>query len=165
MIDITIELNSNQVGMALKKVPDLLFTNLHEAVLRGAIEVGRSARRHAPKAHSTLAQSIRHIRTDLLEYVVEPGVEYGSMVAAKTGPQGAPPFLSIYDWVRVKRLRPRRRGDTQEDLAWLIMRSISRRGTPGNDFMGRAAHDNRGRVHDLINNAVGKSLLEAGLRG
>ncbi len=165
MIEVVIELNTQQVRDALKKVPDKLFENLHNAVVRAAIEVARSGKKHAPKAHSTLAASIRHLRTGQLEYVVEPGVNYGLMAASGTGPQRMPSVLSIYDWVRVKRLRPRNPRDTQEDLAWSIARSIAKRGTAENDYMGRAARETAGRVHELINQAVGKSLLEAGFRG
>ncbi len=163
MLDVTYEVDSEHFRRALKKVPKSLVKNLVSATRRGAIEVGRSAKEHAPKAHSELVNSIRHQRVEVLSFVVGPNVIHGPMVENKTLPQKIPNVLNLYDWVRVNRITPRDPNMDQMDLAWMIAKSIAKKGTAAQPYMEPAAEENRDRLGELVQRAVTKSMKEAGV--
>jgi len=148
---------------ALSKAPQALFRNLRKAVHRGSEEVGREARSNVPKAHSALVNSIRSQQTGELSRIVGPAMTYGPMVENATEPGGFPALQEILDWMRVKRITPHNANDTERDVAFMIRRSIARKGTEKQPFMGPAAETKRDRVSQLMHQAVSNSLQEVGL--
>ena len=158
MLTIEYTVESEGFRRALKKLPDVLVANLSGAVSRAAIEVGRSAKKHAPKAHTQLTNSIAQERTAVLEFMVGPSVNYGAAVENETEPQRLPNVLSIYDWVRVKRIKPKIEKMDQMDLAWMIAKSIAKKGTESQPYMQPAVEENQNRLMELVNKAVDKTV-------
>lgn len=91
-------------------------------------------REEAPKAESTLTHTIRSHVVGELQRMITSSLRYNGLVVQETGGQGVPPVQSILDWVRVKRIQPKTPKADQRDLAFIIARSIARKGTPANDF-------------------------------
>ena len=148
---------------AFDKAPAQLFKRLDQAVDRGANELAREAKRNAPKAHSHLVNSIRVQRDEDLARIVGPNMDYGPYVEQGSGPGGKPPRQSILDWIRVKGIQPNQPNMTQASLAFVISRSIARKGIEPQPYMTPAAEDSRDRVHELVSKAVTLALREAGL--
>jgi hypothetical protein len=123
----------------LRQGAALLEANVDAAVERTAIETGRELRREAPKAHTTLTNSITHEQVGHAAYKVGPHVDYASAVVKGSLGGGAVPFQVIFEWVKVKRLSPNQPGWTLKDLAWVIQKKILMRGTPANPFVDRVA--------------------------
>ena len=122
---------------------------LANMVLRGGIEVGRVMKRIAPKAFSTLANSIGTTMIGPLESITASGVGYGGFVERGTGPGGTPPILDILEWLRVKRIEPRDPAMTVADLAYVVARSIRAKGTPPRPFTAPALEQSQARLHEL----------------
>lgn len=157
----TIELtvDTDPLRRALRRAPGRLRDELRLALGRSALEIARAARRNAPKAHSILTNSISsYMSPDGLEAVVFAGADYARMVEERTGPGGKPPVQSMLDWIRVKRIVPDDPSMDQTDLAFVIARSIARKGTRAQPFMAPAFEDNKARAMDRINQAIGRAL-------
>jgi hypothetical protein len=133
-----LQVEAERVLEALKRAPKLAAQLVPEAVERSIAEITRSAREFAPKAESVLTNSIQYVMAmGGFEGRMFAGVRHGRPVEEGTGiygPEGVPsgrmpPVQSILDWVRVKRIRPNDPEMSEEDLAFLIARSIATSGT------------------------------------
>ena len=164
MLNLELDLSQlERVADAFDKAPAILLNRLEQAVGRGAGEIAREAKRNAPKAHSHLVNSIRVRREQDLARMIGPNMDYGAYVEQGSSPGGRPPRQTILDWIRVKGIQPNQPNMTQSSLAFVISRSIARKGTEAQPFMAPAAEDNRDRVHALVSNAINNALREAGL--
>lgn len=161
---INTRIDDRQVRRALQLAPVTMTRHIDRAVGRAAQVVARSARRNAPKAFSTLTNSIRAQRRSPFRQHVGPGVEYGRMVEEGTGPGGTPPRQTLIDWIRVKGIRPNDPTMTMRDLEFVIGRKIRERGTPAQPYLQPALEENESAVTDLIRRGVERGLYELGLR-
>lgn len=171
-VEISVE-PSAELLRGLERAPEAIAWALDRAVQRAALEAAREMRRGAPKAFSTLTQSTGISRLAEADFRVGPSVLYAAAVERGTRGGGRmPPLQSILDWVRVRRLRainPRLRrrelAAEQRSLAWAIARSIQRRGTPAQPFVGPVARGDRlrQRLQQLAREAVLIGLRRAGL--
>lgn len=145
---------------ALKKAPDVVMRRLAEALERGAQEVAREARGRAPKAFSTLTNSIRAERAGDLHFFVAPGVNYapwvegGRMPMRKTGTKNG-----LLEWIRLK-INPAATGKALDRLGYVIARAISRQGIQPKPFMQPAFEAKKARVVDLANAAMRSAVSE-----
>jgi len=163
-------IDADSLQQAILKSPGKLQQNLNKAITRTVQEMARSAKGHAPKAFSTLVQSIRAKKISALEGVVAPGVNYAQAVEQGTGIYGPAgkasgkfaPIESILDWVKVIGIQPSETGQTQEEVAWLINRKIAVTGTKPQPYMQPAYDDNKQRAEIRINRAIEKAITEAG---
>lgn len=166
MLEISVE--SDRLVKALLLAPRALQKHMDRAIGRAALEIARSWRRRAPKAHSTYTNSIRSEQVSPFEAVAVAGVDYARAVEEGTGIYGpraaasgkAPPVNAIYDWVRVKNITPDDPTMDQMDLAFVIARSIAARGTPAQPSAAAALEENRARAEQLINAAIDAALTE-----
>ncbi|MGI9278194.1 MAG: HK97-gp10 family putative phage morphogenesis protein [Endozoicomonas sp.] len=148
---------------ALEKAPGALFKHLKKSVSRGGSEAAREAKRRAPKAHSTLVNSIRSVRDGDLSALVAPHTDYAGFVNDGTEPGGFPSLQAIKDWLSVKNISPRNPKHDLDDLAYMVSRSIARKGTPPQPFIDDTADKIKPRVEQLMRQAVTNSLAEVGL--
>jgi len=160
MTDISLQISNRGLLQALSQGPEVLRKHLTLAVLRSVMEIARSARRHAPKAFSTLTQSIKHQMIDPLTGEVAPHVDYAEMVETGTGPGGLPTDETMLRWIRVRHITPRDPTMTERDLAFVIARSIAAKGTPAQPYMAPALADNKARAERRINTAINSALKE-----
>lgn len=152
-----------QLLHALDAAPARLRQQLEKAVDRGGAEAARAQRRAAPKAHSTLVISIRSVRERELSVLVGPSTDYAAFVNSGSRPGGKPALQVMIDWLRVKGISPRNPQHSIEDLAFLIRRSIARKGIKPQPFIDNAATAIEPRIHSLLQAAVRRSLAEVGL--
>lgn len=162
MLRLDITLDDEQLQKAVQKAPGALRHRLKAAVSRGALELSRDARRHAPKAFTTLTNSIRSRVDGELARIVGPNVNYGTYVEQGTGPGGAPSLQTMLDWVRVKRITPNNPQHNERDLAFIIRRSIARKGTKPQKYMEPAVEAKQDRIVRLLHSAVSNALKESG---
>lgn len=159
-VDIT---GDQQFRKALQQTPEALFKQLQKMVSRGGSEAAREQKRRAPKAQSTLVNSIRSIRDEDLSAIAAPNTDYAVFVNDGTGPGGFPSLQAIKDWIRVKGISPRNAKDDLDDLAYMISRSIARKGTQAQPFVDNTAEKITPRIHRLMQQAARNSLKEVGL--
>lgn len=145
---------------ALRHSPQALNKYMSLAVLRSVQEMARSARGYAPKAESTLTQSINHRMVSPLEGEVAAGVNYARMVEEGTGPGGTPGWAALVDWINVKGITPRDPSMDQADLTFLIIQKIHKTGTPAQPFMQPAYDINQGRAEQRMDRAIEQAIRE-----
>jgi hypothetical protein len=154
-----IRIEIDRAGMAeLARKPEKISRAIGSKLERAALEVGREAKRLAPKAFSTLAQSILHERLSPFAYRVGPHVEYGRYVEEGTGRGGVPPVRSMLDWIKVHRISPNDPAMTPEDLAFVMARSIASKGTPAQPYLVPAAKTKESRVIALVRAGIAEAL-------
>lgn len=161
MTRLDLSIDSDRLRAAFRRAPERLRGELRQTLSRSALEIARSARRHAPKAHSILTNSINSrvtVRDDLAEAIVFAGTDYARMVERGSGPGGRPPVRTLLRWLRVKRIVPHDPDMDQTDLAFALARSIARRGTRRHPFMAPALAENRAQAMTRINDAVERVL-------
>ena len=157
--------NGKVLQQALLQGADVLVRYMDKAIDRTVQEMARAARRNAPKAFSTLTQSIRPLRPNRLEGIVAPGVDYAQLVEEGTGSNpGFPPTDTIEDWIKVKNITPNDPSMSTRDLAYVMARSIALKGTPAQPFMQPAFDDNKARAERRFNKALRDAIKEIGAR-
>ena len=162
MLRLDITLDDDQLQEAVQRAPSALRRRLKAAVNRSAAELSRDARDFAPKAFTTLTNSIRSRLDGELARIVGPNVDYGVYVEKGAGPGGAPSLQAMLDWVRVKRITPNNPQHDEQDLAFMIRRSIARKGTEPQKYMEPAVDAKRDRITNLMHSAVNLALRELG---
>lgn len=157
-LDLTID--AKRLQQTLDDGPQTLRKHMRLAVLRSVKEMARTARRKAPKTESILTNSIHHRMVDDLTGLVLVGADYGQMVEEGTGPGGTPPTQDLIDWLRVKRIEPNDPEMSQEDLAYVIARSIAINGTSAQPYLQPAFDSGKARAQRRIDRALGAAVRE-----
>lgn len=160
---ITADLRGGGVAAAaLARAPVRLAWHVDRALARAAGEIARQMKQDAPKALSTLTKSVNSANTGLLEYRVGPNVQYARYVEEGTGPGGWPPDAALRRWLRVKRIKPRTPGMSEDDLVYVMGRAIHRRGTRAQPFVEPIADSAffRARVQRLVDDALAATVRE-----
>lgn len=156
---ISVHVDDKDVLAAMLRAPTVIKAHVGRKLNRAALEVAREARRAAPKAFSTLTQSIRASRIAQLEYHVAPGVNYARAVEEGTKPHFPNPDV-LRPWVeRVLGAK----GKEADNKAFMIARHISRHGTKAHPFMAPTAKKMEDRVMNLVREGVVDGLRAAGL--
>ncbi|WP_067519513.1 HK97 gp10 family phage protein [Endozoicomonas ascidiicola] len=156
-------LNDEQFRRALEQAPETLRKHLKKSVGRGGQEAARELKRNAPKAHSTLVNSIRSARDGELTAIAAPNTDYAAFINNGSQPGGAPPLQALIDWIRVKGITPNNPAHDQRDLAFMIRRSIARNGIKPQPFNDEAAEKITPRIEQLLRQSVTNALAEVGL--
>lgn len=156
MNGITVKVDHTRAVAAFNKAPTRLRQLVGDALWRGGLEVSREARQRAPKAFSTLTQSIIVRREAPLYVRVEPGVNYARPVEEGRRP-GRMPGAGLTDWVRQK---TGLQGKALDRTTFVIARAIGRRGIPPQPYMAPAAEAKRSRVIELVRASVAQGVRE-----
>lgn len=153
------------LARVLERAPDKVANAVDVQLGRGALEIALQMREHAPKAQSTLVNSIQAERDALLSWRVGPRVEHAWYVERGRQPGARmPPLSSIEDWVMTKLQIPP--GRERRSAAWMIGRAIARRGIPPRPFVEPIAQDLRwqDRIDQLTRIGIENGLRAAGVR-
>ncbi|MFA7666455.1 MAG: HK97-gp10 family putative phage morphogenesis protein [Burkholderiaceae bacterium] len=164
-MSLELTVDSRELQRAMLASPAILGKHLTRAIERVTLEMARDARRRAPKAFSTLTQSINSAMVSPVEGLVFAGADYARLVEEGTrGGSGRrpPPKANILDWIKVRRIQPDDPTMSQEDLAYVFARSIARKGTPAQPFMRPAYEANRVKAEQRISKAIDAALTEIG---
>jgi hypothetical protein len=157
---ISVQIDNKDVIAALLRAPISVKAHVSLKLGRAAKEVAREARRVAPKAFTTLAQTIKDSRIAQLEFHVTPGVNYARSVEEGSRPGKMPNPDALRPWVeRVLGVR----GHEAKNKAFLVARSIARHGTRAQPFMAPTAIKMESRVMQLVREGVVDGLNAAGL--
>jgi len=160
---ISLEFNDKAFVRAMKRAPVEVGKEVSRAVFRTAIETTGKLKQAAPKAFSTLTNSIKQDRLDAFSYRVAPHVGYAPFVENGREPGKAPPLQSLMDWVKVKRIAT---GDRNvRNVAWAIAKKIAREGVKPQPFVQPLIDSGwpQQRLNYLANKAVKTGLKKAGL--
>lgn len=158
MMDISVSLNDDRLRQALRQAPDRLTARIEAALSRGAEEIARDARRNAPKAFSTLTNSIRAARVGDLHYRVSTGTNYARSVEEGRRPGRQPGVANgLMEWVRQKTGLT---GPALDRKTYVIARAIGRRGIKPQPYMQPAHEAGEPRVRFLVEEAVGRGIQE-----
>lgn len=143
----------------LNGLPARVEQAVDTALGRAGEEMARGARRFAPKAFSTLTNSIHHERLTPLHHRVVTGVNYARPVEEGRRPGKMPGTANgLEEWVRQK-LRPPE--DKLKDVTFRVARGIAARGIQPQPYMRPAAEAGTGRLHELVMAAVQRGLEPA----
>lgn len=144
------------IGQTKRLVGDIAYMK----VLKAAHLVARSAKHNAPKASSQLTNSIQVKRAGALKAEVFAGSEYGAEVELGRKPNSPMPSIqSIKDWIKTKSIET----NNINSAAFLIARSIGKKGIKPQPFMEDAARQNKAAVLSLIKSSAGLAIKKAGL--
>lgn len=165
MSSFVVEVNNRAVGNALQQAIKSMPDVIDSAVQRAAIEVGRELKRAAPKAFSTLTNSIKEDRIKLMEWRVGPHVDYAQYVEEGTSGGGKVPFQAMLSWIKVKGIQPRNPEWSLTDLAWVIQKSILAKGSRKQPFVQPVIDSGfaQQRLDQLVAKAAERVIDEAGL--
>ena len=149
-----IKFSFGDIARLERKGPREMDWALNRILQRASQQAARDMKLEAPKAFSTLANSVQAEQTGHLEWTIRPHVQYAEYVFQGRAPGRFPPFQPIFDWVRVKGIG----GDNPEGAAWAIRRKIGLQGTQGQDFISpvyaRLAND----LPDIQRRIIGQAL-------
>jgi len=160
---IDIKFNDKAFRAAMKKAPVEVGREVSNAVLGAAIETGDKIQVHAPKAFSTLTDSIKADRINAFEYRVGPHVNYARYVEEGTKPGYWPKFGPLNDWVK------RKLGISDSKAAARVTESIRWKinefGTKPQPFVQPVIDSGfpQRRLNQLANKGVSIGLRKAGL--
>ena len=162
-----IEITFNDQGMAaaLEKAPERLAWHLDLKLRRFGEELARAMKRKAPKAFTTLTNSIKVDPDGPLAYRIGPHVAYAWWVENGRPPGGKmPPINALIDWIKVKHLQPFAARMDERDLAFVIGRRMQQRGIKGQPFVTPFATDVmwRQRGDELMAEGMDAWLAELG---
>lgn len=155
-MNIAIEHNIPEIEAAMRRAPELLMTYIDRSLGRGALEVAREAKKEAPKADSTLANSILSRKLGVADYEVAVGVQYATYVETgvkgkNDGGNGHAPDWDVLDrWVKRHGITPRTPGVTHDQLVYLIAKKIYYKGIKPHPFMAPALEAKTDRLSQLV---------------
>lgn len=155
----TLQVNVSSAVLALKRAKGQMETKANSALKRGALEIVREGKRNlkanGSQATSQLTQSLNIRKGRGLSWLAIAGTAYAYYVENGRRRGRIPPPTAILDWLRVKRIKPRGKGVSETDLAWLIARRIGNSGVKAKPFF-KPAFDNfqrSNRLDVLLRNA------------
>ena len=160
---IDIKFNDKAFRAAMKKAPVEVGREVSNAVARAAIETGDKIKGYAPKAFSTLTNSIKADRISPFEYRVGPHVNYAEAVEGGRKPGSMPPIADLSQWVK------RKLGITGDRsikaVSWAIAKKIAQQGTKAQPFVQPVIDSGfpQRRLNQLANKGVSIGLRKAGL--
>jgi hypothetical protein len=159
VIEVTVTLDDARLQQALARFPERVTAQVEFALVRGAEEIARAARGKAPKAFSTLTNSIRAQRMGELHYRVAPGVNYAAMVERGRKPGKQPGTANgLMEWVKQK---TGLEGKALDRMSFVVARAIGRRGIRAQPYMRPALVENESRLRQLVQAGVARGIEEA----
>ena len=158
-----VDIKDEKVLRAFKKFPSAMISNVSRGLHRGALEISREARKEAPKAFSNLTNSITVKKQSDIRYLVGSGLNYAGAVEQGAESGGSPSHDAMLSWIKTKGISPNDSEMSEEDLAYVMARSIARKGTPKQPYLEPALKAKESRVIKLVREGAAKGLREVGL--
>jgi HK97 gp10 family phage protein len=149
MNTVVLDLNTRSLINYLERSINSVDAATAKLLRRLSQEGTREAKRHTPKAESTLTNSIRAKQQSASFHQVVAGVHYARYVEEGTGRGGWVPDQTILDWMDVKGITPDDEEMSIEQLAYLIQTKIFYRGTPAQPFMKPALEHIKSKAPNL----------------
>lgn len=132
---------------------------VHDSLWRGALELSRTAQRNAPKAFSTLRNSIHVAEINPLHFRVSTGVNYARAVEEGRPPGKQPGTANgLMEWVRQK---TGLEGKDLDRKTYVIARAIGRKGTAPQPYMQPAFESEKDRIIANVQASARRAAQEA----
>ena len=171
-MDIRFNIDTAGARRDFDKAEAVMSRNIERFQSRAAEELAREARDRAPKAFSTLTNSIRAYRVGPMHWRVSTGVNYAKAVEEGTAPGYMPNPTHLYAWIKQRSgigfssTRPRSAGrrsqyDEIRARAFALARHIMHHGTRPQPYMEPARVAKESRVLDLLRQGVDAGRREA----
>jgi hypothetical protein len=158
---ISIKIDNSRAREALQRFPAAFGRAVDPAMWLGAKEIARIARALAPKAFSTLINSIDARKAGPLHYEVAPAVNYARPVEEGVkGPMARQPGTAngLEAWIRQKT------GETDprklSRLGFVIARSMKAKGIRAQPYLAPAAEQGTGHLTTLVAAGVAQAVRE-----
>jgi hypothetical protein len=140
------------------RVPAVFAATLDRFVKRGAMVLEREEKEQAPKAFTTLTNSITVQKNAQADYSVTPMARYAAAVNNGGRPHKAP-LLPLYLWLKYTK----RVSDERElrKRTYGLQRFIAKHGTKANPFVNRSVIKQQGNVVRFIRQGIEQGIQEA----
>jgi len=149
MNQIVLDLNTRSLINYLERSVNSVDTATAKLLRRLSQEGAREAKRHTPKAESTLTNSIRTKQQSASHHQIVADTHYAKYVEEGTGRGGWVPDQTMMDWLDVKGITPDDEDMSIEQLVYLIQTKIFYNGTPAQPFMKPALEHIRSKAPNL----------------
>lgn len=150
--------NADLVAAALRKDAQATVRVVDQVLERGAIAMVNGARARAPKARSTLTDSIKQQRLDVARFEVYAGASYAVHVEEGAGPGGWVPRASLANWMQAAKVTPRDPRMSADSLTRLLQLLIYRNGTPAQPFFRPAVEAEVPAIDKLLADRLQKVI-------
>lgn len=120
MNEVVLQLNTRALLNYLQKSMGDIDATAAKILRRGTNEGVREAKRAAPKAESTLTNSINGKQVSLSHQQIVAGAHYSAYVEKGTKKGGWVPEQTLMDWLNVKNITPADSEMSMEELVYLI---------------------------------------------
>lgn len=150
--------NSAAVAEAIAKRGTDAIAGIDRGMGRGAHELARDAQQTMPKFRSRTATATGVEHPGPLHWRVVFGTRWAVFTEGGSGPGGRPSLAELRDWIRLKNITPRTPGVSASSLAFLIQRSIARKGVPAQQFASKSLERARPRLAELVEAAAAGAM-------
>lgn len=158
-MEIHISVDDSDARRMLERLEPGVVKAVNDAIWRAAEEVARAARRNAPKAFTTLTNSIRAERVTDLHYRVATGVNYARAVEEGRKAGKMPGTANgLMEWVKQK---TKLTGKPLDRATFAIARAIGRDGIQARPYMAPAVERQKDRIVALVQAAARRAAQEA----
>jgi len=161
--NVSLKFNDKRFLKAMQKAPIEVSEQVDLAVSKAAQQTADKLREAAPKAFSTLTNSIKADKIGHFEYRAAPHVNYAESVELGRQPGKIPNVEEITRWAKIKGLETN--GRSFRDVGWAIAKSIGKIGTQAQPFVKPVVDSGfpERRLVWLANRAITSGLTKAGL--
>lgn len=150
--------NTGKIAEAIERKGLSAVQQVDRKLGRGAHEVARTAVRIMPKFRSRTATATGVEQGGPLEWRVRFATRHARYTDAGSGPGGRPSMAEMMDWIRLKKIQPRKPGMSARTLARAIRHSIAVKGTKAQPFAQPALNRMRPRLAQLMREGVREAL-------
>lgn len=157
-MEVKVSIDISTAKKAMESAPERMTAAISLALERGAQDLARSARAKAPKAFSTLTNSIRVDQLAPLHFRVATGVNYARPVEEGRKPGKMPGTAKgLAEWVRQKTGAA---GKELDRRTFLVARAIARRGIKAQPFMAPSYDEDKDRIIARVRHAAAVAAQE-----
>ena len=160
--NVSVKFNDKAFLSAMQKAPVEVSEQVDLAVNKATQQTADKLREAAPKAFSTLTNSIKADKIGHFEYRAAPHVNYAESVELGRLPGKIPNVEEISRWAKIKGLETN--GRSFRDVGWAIAKSIGKIGTQAQPFVKPVVDSGfpQRKLNQLANAGVQIGLAKAG---
>jgi len=160
-----VDIKDEKVLRAFKKFPSAMIEAVSEGLFRGALEIQLEAKKRVPRATEDSFKRLAIEKQSKTRFLIGSPLKYAKVLELGSGPGGGSPKdpTPILKWIREKNISPNDSEMSEDDLAYVMARSIARKGTPKQPYLEPALKAKESRVIALVREGAAKGLRQVGL--
>jgi len=160
-VKIGVDVDSAALRRAYEAAPDIVREHLAAGVREALFLLWHETVERTPRVQSVLANSILAEPVEMQGTVITgrygTAQAYAEPVESGSRPHWAP-LPALVAWVKAKDLKPRKEGQTPEDIARAIQFKIAAHGTKGAHMFERALTENTAQIEQILNAAAARGV-------